>query len=142
MKKKFLILLLVMFIVGCKSKNLSCDKMIIDTDEVKVNEKISLNFKNKKLDKTFYTLDYHYANNVEQNAETTKKSLEEQFSIYKDSKGIEYFFSNLEEGIHFEVQISPEEITEEEKENFEKQVDYRDYTSAKESLIKDGYQCK
>lgn len=142
MKKKLSILLLLFVVVGCKKTNLSCTKMIIDTDEIKVNEKISIDFKKKKLDKTFYTLDYHYATNIEENAEATKKSLEEQFSTYKDSKGVTYFFNNIDQGIHFELQINPKKLAEEEKDVFEKQINYKSYSDARDKLAKDGYHCK
>ncbi len=142
MKKKVWIFFILLFAVGCKSTNLTCTKTIIDSEDVKVEEKISLNFKKKKLDKTFYSLDYYYASNIEANAEATKDSLEEQFSDYKDSKGIEYFFSNTDQGIHFELQMNPNKVSDEDKEYFEKQISYKSYADAKDELISDGYQCK
>lgn len=142
MKKTVWIFLILLLTVGCKSTNLTCTKTIIDSEDVKVEEKISLNFKNKKLDKTFYSLDYYYADNIDMNAQATRESLEEQFSSYKDAKGIEYFFSNTNQGIHFELQMSPNKVNETDKEYFEKQISYKNYNEAKEVLIGDGYQCK
>jgi len=141
-KKNIWMVGILLLVVGCKSTNLSCTKTIIDTEDVKVNEKISLNFEKKKLKQSFFTLDYYYGNNVESNAQLTRESLEEQFSNYKDSSGVEYFFTNIEEGIHFELQVNPEKLTEEEKTFLEKQVNYKDYNSARETLASDGYQCK
>lgn len=140
--KKIWIFLVLFMAVGCRSTNLTCTKTRIDTDEVKLTEKISLNFKNKKLAESFYSLDYYYASNVEENSKTTRESLEAQFSDYKNSKGVEYFFSNIDQGIHFEIQVNPNKVTEEEKEVFEKQINYTSYQAAKETLINDGYQCK
>lgn len=140
--KKIWIFLILFTAVGCRSTNLTCTKTRIDTDEVKLTEKLSLNFKNKKLDKTFFSLDYYYANNIEENSKNAKESLEAQFSNYKNSKGVEYLFSNIDQGIHFEIQINPNKVTEEEKEVFEKQINYKSYQDAKEALVNDGYQCK
>lgn len=142
MKKNLWILVFLLLVVGCKKTNLACTKRIIDTEDVKVDERISLDFKNKKLDKSFFSLDYYYATNIEANSSVAKESLEEQFGSYKDKKGIEYLFSDIDQGLHFELQITPSKIEEEWKKDFEKQINYKDYSDAKEILTKDGYQCK
>jgi len=93
-KKNIFLLLIVLLLVGCKSQKLSCTKDIMKTQEATMDERISLTFKNKKLTDTIYSLNYTFADNVDSNVETSRNALEEQYSIYKNSKGIKYSFSN------------------------------------------------
>lgn len=127
--------------VGCKSKSLSCTKMTMDTDEVKVEERISLTFKSNALSYTIFSLNYYFANDIEINSQATKNTLTEQFSIYDNSKGVEYFFTSMDQGIHFELQAEKDKLTEEEKTNLQNLVEYTSYNDAKEALLEDGYQC-
>ena len=141
-KKRYIwFLLVLMTVVGCKNKELSCTKMVINKEEVKVEEKLDFTFKkNSLLDSTF-SLNYSFSNNVERNSDAMKKSLEEQFSIYKDSKGVNYSFSDFDQGFRFELHANVSKLSEEEKSNLESMVQYENINDAKEKLIKEGYQC-
>ncbi len=141
-KKNIFLLLIVLLLVGCKSQKLSCTKDIMKTQEATMDERISLTFKNKKLTDTIYSLNYTFADNVDSNVETSRNALEEQYSIYKNSKGIKYSFSNMDQGLHFQLEIAKEKLSDEEKETFSNLVNYKTYQDAKEQLIKEGYQCK
>lgn len=143
MKKRNICLIIILFlVVGCRSQSLSCTKVVMDTDEVVMDERISLTFKKRQLTDCIYSLNYTFANNIDDNVATTRSSLEDQYSVYKDKKGVDYSFSNIEQGLHFQLQLKESKLTEEDKENFSNLIDYKTIQSAKEELIKEGYHCK
>lgn len=141
-KRNFCLILMLFLLVGCRSQNLSCTKVIMKNDEASVDERISLTFKKKKLTEGIYSLNYTFANNVDANVEAARKALEEQYSVYKDSKGVDYSFSNMDQGIHFQLQLNNKKLTDEEKEDFDIFMGYDTYQKAKNKLIEEGYQCK
>ncbi len=133
---------ILVLLTGCKSTRLTCTKRVTDTDEIKVDQRISLVFKKNELTEGTLALSYYYANNVEQNAKTMQADLENQYSIYKDKKGVEYYFKNLDKGLYFEIQAEVKKLSEEDKNNLGAITDYASYQSAKTLLVSDGYECK
>ncbi len=143
MKRKYILLVfIVLLLVGCKSQKLSCTKVLTETKEANMDERISLTFKKKKLTNTIYSLNYTFADNIDSNVENARNSLEEQYSIYKDSKGVKYSFSNMDQGLHFQLELNKDKLSDEEKDVFSNLVNYKTYQDAQEELIKEGYQCK
>lgn len=143
-KGKYLLVLgcLLFLVTGCKTKRLTCEQRIIDTEEVKVDQRISLAYKDKALKEGTFALTYFYKNNTEENTSAQKQALEEQYSIYKDKKGIEYYSKNVNGGLYFEFQAQIEDLSEEDKENLSIIAGYKDMQSAKEKLVQEGYTCK
>ena len=133
---------LLFLVSGCKADRLTCEKRVTDTEEVKIDQRLSLVFDKRELKEGTVALSYYYATNPKANAEVMRKDLEDQYAIYKDKKGIEYYFKNLEKGLYFELQAQIKDLSEEDKSNLEIIANYTDMTTAKSDLISEGYQCK
>lgn len=144
MKKKIIKLfgcvLLVIFLTGCEKTYLSCSKTLVDNDTLKINKTIKLGYKKADLVNSNVYYDYKFKNENSTNLETMKKELNEECGIYKNMDGVSCNVSNIDNGLHFELSLEIDKVSEKDAVQFEEMINYGSYTDTKNELSKE-YVC-
>lgn len=125
---------------GCGEKYLTCSQVVSDTDDIKINKTIKLGYQRTKLISSEMYLDYTFKTNNQSDIDSLKQTLNETCKSYEDIDEVKCFISNIESGIHFELSLEIDNLTEEEKEKFEDMINYRDYADA-EIKLRNEYIC-
>ena len=87
---------------------------------------------------------YIFAEDIDANYEVMENSLREQFSLYDNSKAIDYNIYKEKRGLLFVIDIEVDKLTDEEKMFFDYVLQYKDapYKDTVNSLNAEGYSCK
>ncbi len=144
MKIKSLVLsiFLLLLTVGCRDTTLTCTRRMVDSETTKADQEIKLVFDKKELKSGTLTIDYYFLTDPEVNANSMRRSLENQFAIYDDKKGISYSVSDIDQGVRFQLKVKTKNLALEDKENLSMVVGYDSYRDASDTLIQEGYTCK
>lgn len=144
MKKNFMMLIvcsfLLIFMTGCEKTYLSCSKVLSDTEDLKINETIKLGYKRKKLVNSNVYYDYKIKN-TDIDKISFKEGLELECKEYEDNDGVDCKVSELNGGIHFELNLEVDELDSSSLELFDEMLSHGSYMDAKNNLSKE-YTCK
>ena len=143
MKGRYLVLaaLFIVVLTGCdKKKTLTCTKsenttgMTLTTTNITefINDKISL----IKMD-----VDVKLESNYVKYKDTIKKSLENQYSTYKNVKGITYHADVKNDTLTFSLVVDNKSISKNVREKLSIS-DKDNYEKSKKDMESDGYTCK
>lgn len=144
MKKSFIAIVfssfLILFMTGCEKTYLSCSKVVSETDDIKINETIKLGYKRKKLVNSNIYHDYKMKNdNID--IRTFKTALESECEEYKGEKGVTCIVKDIDGGLHFELSLDVEKLSDDSRVTFEEMISYKSYMDSKQTLSKE-YTCK
>ena len=144
MKKSFMTLIvssfLLIFMTGCEKTYLSCSKTVTDNDDIKINETIKLGYKRKDLVNANIYHDYKFKNqNIDER--TFRTSLETECEEYKNQKGVTCLVQDIDGGLHFELSLEVNKLSDSSKVTFEELLSYDSYMDSKSTLSKE-YTCK
>lgn len=136
-----IVFLSLMLFVGCGEKYLTCHTKVANNDYLNVNKTVKLEFVRFNLTKSSIYLDYQFKNNNQSDIDSMKKQLTEECSLYKDDNGVVCFVSNLDDGVHLELTVTVDKLTEENKDLFNEMLSYKNYDDAEQKLRKE-YICE
>ncbi len=143
MERKYLILILLSLVLisGCdKKKTLTCTKTEKETG-MNLTTTTTTNFKNDKITSIKLELNAKLDSTYVKYKDTIKTSLEQQYSIYKDEKGVTYHTSAKDDTIKFNLIVDNKAISKETRKNLNISNN-EGYEKSKKSLENDGYTCK
>lgn len=142
MKKKYLIIIISLVLIsGCdKKKTLTCTKTEQETG-MNLTTTTTTNFKNDKIASIKLELNAKLDSTYVKYKDTIKKSLEQQYSIYKDEKGVTYHTSVKDDNIKFNLIVDNKAISKETRKKLNIS-NGEGYEKSKKLLEKDGYTCK
>lgn len=138
--KLSLFLVSVLLLSGCGEKYLTCNQVLSDTEDIKINKTLKLGYKRTKLISSEMYIDYTFKKGNSSDIASLKQTLNENCASYKNIAGVKCFISNIENGVHFELSLQVDDIPKEETEHFEEMINYGDYSSA-ENKLRNEYVC-
>ena len=143
MKRKYFILMIlsILLISGCnKKKTLTCTKTEKETGMNLTTTTIT-NFVNDKISSLKLDINAKLDSSYVKYKDTIKQSLEKQYSIYKDEKGITYHTNIKDDTITFSLIVDNKAISKDTRKNLNIS-NSENYEKSKESLENEGYTCK
>lgn len=139
-KRFIIVFLFLIMLVGCdKKKSLVCTKSE-KTTGMNVTTKRTTNFINDKMGSVDLNITIKLENDYIKYIKTIKSGLEEEYSEYKNKKGVKYQISNNKDTIDIAMQIDSKSISKKTKKDLE--LADISYDDSKKSLTDDGYTCK
>ena len=137
----FLVLGLVLF-TGCSSKTLNCSRENNYSDEMIMNQDLSVSFNGDKVSKLSMDMDVKLGESYNSFKDSLIESVESEFSRYSDQSGISYKTNKNDNGFKFNVKINFNKLSDEAKKNLDI-VNYENsYDGVKAELEDSGYNCK
>lgn len=143
MKKKYFILMILstLLISGCdKKKTLTCTKTEKETG-MNLTTTTTTNFINDKISSLKLDINAKLDSSYVKYKDTIKQSLEQQYNVYKDEKGITYHTDVEDDTIIFSLVVDNKAISKETRENLNIS-NSENYEDSKKSLESEGYTCK
>lgn len=132
----------LLFFTGCGSKSLSCTRENNYSDEMIMNQDLSVSFKNDKVSKLSMDMDVKLGESYASFKDSLIESVESEFSGFSDQSGISYKTSKNDDGFNFKVKINFNKLSDDAKKNLDI-VNYENsYDGVKAELEDAGYSCK
>lgn len=143
MEKKYYILIIFFLIIlstGCTNKKqLTCEK-IEKTTGMTINTINTSSFLKNELSSIKITINIHLDQDYIKHKSVIKESLEQQYSIYKDTKGITYQTKDNNDIITLEMIVDNSKI--DKKTRKELNISSSNYNTLKKDLEGNNYTCK
>ena len=144
MKKKILLVAVVgtaLMCSGCgKTKTLVCTKTE-DATGMTITSEMSTDFKNDSIQTIKMDMNVKLDSSYVKYKDTIKESLEQQYSKYKDAKGVKYSADVKDDVISFSLTIDNKAISKETRTGL-KLSGSEKYSVNKKTLEDQGYSCK
>lgn len=136
------ILILTVFVSsGCdKKKVLTCTKSE-DTTGMKIETTVTTDFVGNSISTIKMNMDVKLDSTYVKYKDTIQKSLEQQYSSYKNTKGITYKASNSDDVINLNFVIDNKKITDDDRKKLN-MVGNENYDVNKKTMENQGYSCK
>lgn len=144
--KKYLycvfVFLFIFLISGCGSnKSLKCTRDNDYNNQLTMNQKLNISFKNDKLNKLSMEMNVSLSDEYLSFRDSLIESAESEFKEI-NSKAVSYSTKQSDNGFTFNVKVDYNKLSNEEKQDLYI-VDYeKDYNGIKTELIDAGYNCK
>ena len=145
MKKIIVIISLVcmFFITGCGKIDLSCTKINNSNENLKSEQNISVNFKDKKVSSIDVKEEVTLSDNYAKYADMLEKNLKTQYGSFKEKEqGIEIKTTNKDKKITLTVKADITKMSNESKTKFKVVGTAQTKDEVKKELESQGYACK
>ena len=145
MKKNMMLATLVIllgFATGCsKEKVLECSKKE-DSTGMAMEQTIKTKFNKNEIKNIDVTMDVNIEDAYKEYKSSIIKSVENQYSVYKDKTGITYSVDEKDSGLVVTIKADLKKMDDETKEELSMVDAKADFDTAKKELEKEGYTCK
>lgn len=132
----------LLLFTGCGSKTLNCTRENNYSDEMIMNQDLSVSFKKDKVSKLSMAMDVKLGESYSNFKDSLIESVESEFSNFSDQSGISYKTTDKGDGFNFKVKINFNKLSDDAKKNLDI-VNYENsYDSVKIELEDAGYNCK
>lgn len=127
---------------GCGTKTLVCSRNNDYNEEMKMNQTVKAAFKNNSVSKLSMEMNIELGENYLEYKEELKTSVEDEFTNFKDVKGITYSTKDTSNGFTFNLEANIDKLDNESKQNLDIINTEQSYSDAKAEFESEGYTCK
>lgn len=139
MKKNIIILLLLVFITGCKNKQLSCSMEKIVSENV-VSYEVNANFDKNRINNMHFKMQTTVADKYIDYAHILEQEILDNYQDFQNKEGIKINTSRNNNNVILDIDIDFSIFNEELKKDLGINSD-SNYKDAKKSLESSGYIC-
>ncbi len=139
------IILSILCLTGCGNEELHCTKTDDSNQDLKMIQNIDVTFKKSKVTEIATTMKVEVAGVYKQHKATLQSSLEQQFSSYKNKKGISVNTVAKDDTITLNMRANVNKMDKSTREEFgllNVNTSTKSRKEAKKEFEKDGFQCK